>query len=372
MDAIRPRSAVELAAALAAETARGLPVRLLGNGSKDALGGPLPEDGVAITTAGLKRVLAYEPRDLTVSVEAGMAWRDLVALLGAEGQMLPLDPPCADMATVGGVVAAGICGPRRRLYGTARDMVIGMTLASADGAVSQTGGMVVKNVAGLDVQKLLIGSLGTLAAIASVNFRVAPAPELSRTFLLEHAGADEAVVRRDAIVRGVLQPAALDLLNPAAAERCGRRGWLLALRAAGRAGVMQRYARELAGAEMIENADETAFWRAVEEFAPASAMAVRVAGRIGDVGPVLRSAPGAALARAATGVCSAAFESVAEAAAWMAQWPRQALLEWAPCGEKRGVAQWLDPGLDLDLMRRVKDLFDPRGLLNPGRLYGRL
>ena len=98
--------------------------------------------------------------------------------------MVPLDPPFADQATVGGVVAANSSGPRRRLYGTARDMVIGMRFATLEGKLVQSGGMVVKNVAGLDMAKLMIGSFGTLAAIAVVNFKLVPMPEAERSFLL--------------------------------------------------------------------------------------------------------------------------------------------------------------------------------------------
>ena len=103
--------------------------------------------------------------------------------------MVPLDPPFAGSATVGGVIASNSSGPRRRLYGTARDMVIGMRFVTVDGKVVQSGGMVVKNVAGLDMAKLMIGSFGTLAAIAVVNFKLTPAPEAERSFLLPFESA---------------------------------------------------------------------------------------------------------------------------------------------------------------------------------------
>ena len=130
----------------------------------------------------MNRILQYEPRDLTISVEAGLPWADLTSYAGGERQMIPLDPPFADRATVGGVVAANTSGPRRRLYGTVRDVVIGMKFATLEGKLVQSGGMVVKNVAGLDMAKLMIGSFGTLAAIAVVNFKLAPAPPATRTF----------------------------------------------------------------------------------------------------------------------------------------------------------------------------------------------
>ena len=120
--------------------------------------------------------------------------------------MLPLDPGWGAESTVGGVVAANISGPRRRLYGTARDMIIGMTFATLEGKLVNSGGMVVKNVAGLDMAKLMIGSFGTLAGIALVNFKVFPVPAESRTFEMEFATAAEAFAERDRILRGALQP----------------------------------------------------------------------------------------------------------------------------------------------------------------------
>ena len=148
------------------------------------MAGPIGHPDECISTARLDRVLEYEPRDLTISVEAGLPWKDLERTLAGNRQMVPLDPPFADAATVGGVVAANSSGPRRRLYGTARDMVIGMQFATLEGKLVKSGGMVVKNVAGLDMAKLMIGSFGTLAAIAVVNFKVLPAPEVERSFLL--------------------------------------------------------------------------------------------------------------------------------------------------------------------------------------------
>src|SRR5262249_34365929 len=159
----------------------------------------------------------YEPRDLTISVGAGLPWGELTRLLADHGQMIPLDPPFGDEATVGGVIAANSSGPRRRLYGTARDVVIGMEFATLEGKLVQTGGMVVKNVAGLDMAKLMIGSFGTLAAITVVNFKLAPMPEVERSFLIAFPSLEAASAARSTILKSQLQPAALDLLNPGAA-----------------------------------------------------------------------------------------------------------------------------------------------------------
>ena len=177
--------------------------------------------------------------------EAGLPWCEFTRLLAENRQMIPLDPPFADGATVGGVMAANSSGPRRRLYGTARDLVIGMQFATLEGKLVQSGGMVVKNVAGLDMGKLMIGSFGTLAAIAVVNFKVLPMPEVERSFLLPFDSLAAAMAARNRILKGGLQPAAIDLLNPAAAGDLGNRAWLLAVRAGGNAAAVERYEREI-------------------------------------------------------------------------------------------------------------------------------
>src|SRR5258707_778119 len=179
-----PTTPEELAAQLAEANSRVQSVALGGNFTKAGMGGPVAAADVTISTAKLNRVLQYEPRDLTISVEAGITYRDLSRVLAEHRQMVPLDPHFSHDATVGGILAANVSGPRRRLYGTARDMVIGMTFATLEGKLIRTGGMVVKNVAGLDMGKLMIGSFGTLAAIATVNFRVHPVPPQTRTFIL--------------------------------------------------------------------------------------------------------------------------------------------------------------------------------------------
>jgi len=226
---IRPESAAQLAEALKALAQARRTIRLGGHFTKDRLGGPCLDSDETISTSALNRLLKYEPNDLTVSVEAGMPWRELERTLAEYGQMLPLEPPFED-ATVGGVIAANQSGPLRRLFGTARDMVIGMTFVTLDGQEIRTGGNVVKNVAGLDMGKLMIGSFGTLAGIASANFKVFPIPPASRTFVMEFATAAEAFARRRGVTHDlthVLIGAARSLNIPAryiAGYCCGGSG----------------------------------------------------------------------------------------------------------------------------------------------------
>lgn len=348
------------------------------------MAGPVEPADCAITTAGLRRVLEYEPHDLTISVEAGLPWRELVSTAAEHRQIVPLDPPFSRDATVGGVIASNSSGPRRRLYGTARDLVIGMRFATLEGKLAQSGGMVVKNVAGLDMAKLMIGSFGTLAAVASVNFKLGPAPEAERSFLLAFPSPAEALAARRSILAGALQPAAVDLLNPACGASIGRNGWLLALRAGGTATAVDRYERELAALGegiALESPQQESLWEHIGNFTPwflernPDGGVVRASCTLKEVGDVLASLPGPALARAGSGVCYGYFEDCGAAAGWVAEAARRGwktVVEFAPEERKRALDLWPCPGPDLELMRRVKGLFDPGNLLNRGRLYGRI
>ena len=363
-----PSTPEELAAQLAEASAARQAINLCGNSTKARMAGPIRPADVTISTTRLNRVLQYEPRDLTISVEAGMAWRDFRSTLAGHGQMVPLDPPFSKDATVGGVVASNASGPRRRLYGTARDLVIGMTFATLEGKLIRAGGMVVKNVAGLDMAKLMIGSFGTLAAIAVVNFRLHPQPAGTRTFVEEFVRAAEAVAARDRILKSPLQPAAIDILKSA-------EGYDLLVQAGGSPAVLDRYSRELSNARAVEGAEEQALWRKIREFTPdflrqhEHGAVLRVSCTLSEVASVLDSLPAPAVARAGSGVCYGYFSTPEKL-------PRvrtgRSVIEFAPPVFRESAELWPDPGSDFAMMKKVKQMFDPLGLLNSRRLYGRI
>jgi glycolate oxidase FAD binding subunit len=381
INVLAPSNPAELAEALRDAAAAGRTIALAGNSTKCRMAGPVEPADVALTTLSLRRVLQYEPRDLTISVGAGLSWRELTHLLAENRQMVPLDPPFADGATVGGVISANCSGPRRRLYGTARDLVIGMQFATLEGKLVKSGGMVVKNVAGLDMAKLMIGSFGTLAAIAVVNFKLQPMPEVERSFLVPFDSLAAAIAARNEILKGQLQPAAIDLLNPAAARTLGYSTWLLALRSGGNQAAVQRYEREFAcftDGVILEEEGQQTFWRHVENFTPEFLAAhqdgavVRASCTLKDSEAVMQSFPGPAVARAGSGVCYGYFERAQAAADWLAGTQPtggNAVIEFAPDWSRRKLDLWPSPGGDLEIMKRVKYLFDPRNLLNRGRLY---
>ena len=378
---LAPSNPAELAEALRDAAAGGRTIALAGNSTKRRMAGPLEPADVALTTLSLRGVLQYEPRDLTISVAAGLSWCELTHLLAENRQMVPLDPPFADGATVGGVISANSSGPRRRLYGTARDVVIGMNFATLEGKLVKSGGMGVKNVAGLDMAKLMIGSFGTLAAIAVVNFKLQPMPEVERSFLLPFDSLAAAIAARNAILKGQLQPSAIDLFNPAAARTLGFSTWLLALRAGGNQAAVERYQREFAlfpDGQVLEAERQQALWRYVEDYTPRFLAAyedgavVRASCTLKDSEAIMQSFPGPAVARAGSGVCYGYFERAQAAGDWLSGAHgsgSKAVIEFAPEGSRRTLDLWPSPGGDFEIMQRVKHLFDPRNLLNRGRLY---
>jgi glycolate oxidase FAD binding subunit len=374
MHVVTPQNPEALAAALVEAASQKQSITLGGRFSKNKMAGPIKPSAVTIATTGLTRVLSYEPKDLTISVEAGLPWAEFSRLLAENRQMVPLDPPFAGLATVGGVVAANSSGPRRRLYGTARDLVIGMTFATLEGKLVKCGGMVVKNVAGLDMGKLMIGSFGTLAALAVLNFKLQPMPQVERLFLLSFDSLDTAIAARDKILKSVLQPASIDLLNPMAAAIVGWSGYILAIQAGGNAAVIDRYERELRELGSFQVSDTPS---PLPEFTPwylathENAAVVRISCTLSQLRDVIRALNAPVVARAGSGVCYAYFDK-AEPAAEAVQHTHNAIIEFAPEDRKPKLNLWPAPGPDFELMKRIKHMFDPEHLLNRGRLYRQL
>lgn len=379
-----PSSAEELRDAVADANAARQTIELFGGDSKRLMAGPVAPADLRISTAGMRKVLQYEPRDLTISVEAGASFAELNASLARHGQMIPLDGPWSAEATVGGMIAANISGARRRLYGTARDLVIGMKFATLDGKLVQSGGMVVKNVAGLDMGKLMIGSFGTLAAIASVNFKLTPRPAVARTVLFPFDDIESAIAARDAAIRGVLHPAAVDLLNPVLSAHLGMKNVTLALQFAGNEAVIERSVREAAAFGPMRTLgpdEEQRFWTSLYAVTPRhlekfrEGAVVRVSTTLADCGEALASMDGPGHAHAASGVVRGWFTRPENAAKWLTAgvargW--KGVIEFAGEAARPNLQLWPDPGGDFAIMKEIKRMFDPGNLLNRGRLYGQL
>jgi len=383
---VTPATAEDLAQTLQQASATSRSIAVIGNNTKRAMAGPAPSADMVLSTSRLNRVTQYEPNDLTISVEAGMRFSVLQELLLQNRQMIALDPPFDQRATLGGVIASNSSGSMRRLYGTARDLVIGMKFAMLDGKIISSGGMVVKNVAGLDMGKLLIGSFGTLAVITSINFRLHAVPEYTSTFLFPTYDLESSIDLRNWLLRGPLCPMAVDLLSPPAAARIGWRGYVLAVRAGGSRKALERYGRDLSQGERLDNADDRNFWAQVREFPAdfllrqAGGIVIRITTTLSEVGSVFRLLPETIISRAGSGVTYVyliTWNAAARVLKLAAERGWTAVVEYAPDEVRRSKNLWTggacqDDNETFAMMRKIKEMFDPNNLLNRARLYGRI
>ncbi|MGB2694803.1 MAG: FAD-binding oxidoreductase, partial [Dehalococcoidia bacterium] len=215
-----PASSEELAAVLQVAAALEAAVIPWGGGQHMVLGNTPARYDVALRTSSLDRVLEYEPTDMTITIEAGITFKHLQAVLREHSQFLPIDAP--PEATVGGALAVGISGPSRHAYGLPRDWLIGCRVAHVDGSVSKGGGRVVKNVAGYDMPKLAVGSLGTLGVTIEATFKVAPLPVTQETLVAAFPSFESAssavmsVQERDLALRAIVLADTLEQGSPEA------------------------------------------------------------------------------------------------------------------------------------------------------------
>jgi glycolate oxidase FAD binding subunit len=210
---IAPATVSELAAVQQWCAFHQLPVLIAGHGSKLQWGDSIQGCEIIVSTQRMANLIDHAAADLTVTVAAGMPLKDLQAQLAHRGQFWPVDPLYAQQATVGGILATADTGSWRHRYGSIRDLLLGITIVRADGAVAKAGGRVVKNVAGYDLMKLMTGSGGSLGILAEVTLRLYPLPEARESWLL--LGPPLAVdALRSRLMASPLMPASLDLLSP--------------------------------------------------------------------------------------------------------------------------------------------------------------
>ncbi|HEV8383716.1 MAG TPA: FAD-binding oxidoreductase, partial [Candidatus Acidoferrales bacterium] len=251
IDGVRPSAAVapgsveELAEIIRFAASERLAVVPCGGCTKLAIGMPPARFDIALSTTRLNRVLAYDPGDLTLGVEAGIGVAALNAQLAEKGQMLPLLVNFYDGATIGGIVATNSSSPLRHAFGGPRDFVLGMEFVTGEGVLTKSGGRVVKSVAGYDIHKLMIGSLGTLAVITRVNFKTFPLPPAQRTFVASFDAPEPALAMCRALAQSVLQPWLVEVVDPAAARivsgdayRLPAEKWSVVLAACGKPAVV--------------------------------------------------------------------------------------------------------------------------------------
>jgi glycolate oxidase FAD binding subunit len=407
-----PSTVDQVSDLLAFAHAEGLAVIPWGGGTLKALGNPPRRADILLSLARLNQVLEHEPADLTATAQAGITLEALQTHLAHAGQWLPLDPPLASRATIGGLLAANASGPQRLGYGTLRDLVIGLRVVGDDGVIFKSGAKVVKNAAGYDLPKLFIGSLGTLGIVVEVTFKLLPLPKARCTLIASFrtlAQASEAVRQ---VLASALTPTALEILDSNAARAVGLpgEGWTLCARFAGIPPATARQTREMervaksAGAltlSTMQNGAEAGLWSQIADL-PATLPPADGAWFRAKIGVLPTRLPEAAEAveqiaqayalqtslwlRAGTGLAYAVLQGgepdgpglMRLGLALSALRERAGALggtmtvEEAPVALKVRDAVWGPPRSDFRVMQAIKRNFDPKGILNPGRFVGAL
>jgi glycolate oxidase FAD binding subunit len=376
---VEPASGEEASRVLQLAHQAGLAVAPRGAGTKMQLGNLPARLDLILSTRRLNRVLEHAAGDLVARLEAGVRLTDAQEIFGRAGQWLAIDPP-EPGATIGGIIAANASGPHRLRFGTMRDLLIGLTYVLSDGTIARAGGKVVKNVAGYDLGKLFTGSLGTLGLLGEVIVRLHPVPAARRIVLV--TGLTDLSGAVQAILHSPLVPSAIEL-------RGGKLESLAVLFEGVEPGVIAQ-AETAAGllrpfGETRVSADYAAEWQPTPRLPtgwsrlkisvlPAQLNAVRAAimnSVAGDTGANIHGHAGNGILYLDIGsdpptqiTCITALRERAVAHGG------SLVVTAAPLEVKQAVDGWGDAGTALTLMRRVKERFDPDGIMNPGRFVG--
>ena len=369
-EVVRPASVADVSEVLRRAQREGRTVLAAGGRSKLGWAPPPTSVDVLVDTTGLDRVVEHTAGDLVVVAEAGLPLAELQQRIHPAGQWLALDPP-EEGATLGGVVSANASGPRRLRYGTARDLLIGITVVLADGTIARAGGKVVKNVAGYDLGKLYTGAHGTLGVVVSTTWRLHPVPDARCVVVLDLPDPLQAGPLAVRLARSMLTPTAVELH-----ATTGGSGALVVVFEA----ISESVRAQAAAAVALFEGGKTA-----DELPPQFG---RRPGRNGDLVLRMAYAPAAlpaalsalpdgvqVVASACTGVAYAALSAkdaglLPAIRAALAPHDGTAVVLSAPSAIHAGLDHWGPGGDALELMRRVKDRFDPERRLAPGRFVG--
>jgi glycolate oxidase FAD binding subunit len=381
---VYPQTQEGLAEAIATCNSNKLRLLPCGSGSKIHWGGLVQGIDVVVSTEHINRLIDHAIGDLTVTVESGMKFADLQAMLAKSRQFLALDPSFPDSATIGGIVATGDTGSLRQRYGSVRDQLLGISFVRADGKIVKAGGRVVKNVAGYDLMKLLTGSYGTLGVLTQLTFRVYPLPDDSQTVVLTGTGED--IAQAANILRGsALTPTGADLLSASLVSSLGLgKGLGLIARFQSISESVQEQSQRLLevgqklglmGA-MYSGADEASLWQTLREQIHGQPQESAITCKIG----VLPTAAVAALNESQLGLVHISsglgvlrfdnLERVLRMRSRLAGAGGFLSVLAAPVAVKEKIDVWGYGGNSLELMQGIKQQFDPEGIFSPCRFVG--
>ena len=411
---VSPGSIDEVSQVIAYANAQRLAIITRGNGTKMRIGGIPKRADIVLCTRRLNRITDRDCENLTLSVESGVTLNEVQRDLEGRGYFLPLDPPFTDKATLGGIVATNSSGPRRLLYGTARDLITGIKAVFPNGDIVVSGGKTAKNVSGYDMVKLLIGSLGTLGIICEITFNLLPLPEKKSTLLIPFPSLDDAYGFVYDLIGSQLLPASLNLLNAAAANKIkhpmpSHKGKYLA--AIGLEGIAETVDRQVSdmgergrkhgaldvvdvGSEQHED-----FWNAIRDFAQELAtdspnlVSLKSNVLISKGKELLRSyeniADKVGVESAFVNQCGNGIiyshllveedldskvdplvELIGQFTSQASQYEGNLVVESSPPSIKERVNVWGISRSDYGIIQRIKEQVDPEDILNPGRFIG--
>lgn len=375
------------------------PVYPVGGATILEMGAAVDQPGTVLSLAKLNRLIDYPSRDLTITVEAGMTIAELAAQLAAEDQRLPIDVAYADAATVGGVVAANLSGPRRYRFGTIRDYLLGVTVVAGTGETFSAGGRVVKNAAGYDLTRLMVGAMGTLGVITQATLMVRPKAERTAFVVVPLPSFERGEALLDAIAKSEMEPAALELLagdgsfvmansDDVSLWICFEGGdsdvsWMLEL--------VDRLGRDLGLTPALQDVSADladSIWRGLTEHSPVAARerlhstlsleATTLPSKTILAAQLLREIDEkvALQGRAGNGVLVGRFDCDPGHARELAKRAREVIAgiggrvvvtAYPPESRLDSRTVWGTPGAEMRVMQRIKQQFDPEGILNPGR-----
>lgn len=396
---VRPATSEEVAAVVDWARATDHALIIAGQGTRLALGNPPQRADVLLWLARMNRLLDYEPADVTAQVEAGCTLTAFNQTALQHRQWLPFDPPGSDQATLGGIVATDDFGPLRHAYGRPREYVIGVEVIDGTGRLIKSGGRVVKNVTGYDLNKLFVGSYGTLGVIVRINFKLRPRPEGEATVWLRGAAAESVVTGARALRASELRPVACVLVNGGAGRALGfdaERPSLFVRFIETEPAIRYQLDRladiaahhhlslvrldEARAARLWSTLASTRFLMTCEFILRLSVLPAQTdslftfchqeLSRLTE-NPSVMAYLGTGIVRASGMLPRHRFPLLADTVRTLRAMCRgiggHLLVEAAPADIKRDLDVWGEVGPTISLMRGLKQCFDPHHLFNPGR-----
>ncbi|MCL5808613.1 MAG: FAD-binding oxidoreductase [Deltaproteobacteria bacterium] len=404
---VSPGNVAEVSKLLAYANSEKLAVVPRGNGTKMAQGGAPRKLDMVLSLLRINRITEHDVPNLSLSVEAGITLAGVQEKLAGtgKGSFLPLDPPYTDKATIGGIIATNGSGPRRYLYNTARDLLLGLKAVSPNGDIVAFGGKTVKNVSGYDMTKLMIGSWGALGVITEITTKLLPLPEASATLLVSFEDLEKAGSMTKKVLHSALLPSAMELMDGKAAGQLGVKGkYPVAFSLEGVGEAVDRQVAEIGemgkkeGAidlQVLKGREDHAFWIRVRDFALAlkapfilksNFVISKQAEILGNYENWARAAGiGCALiGHAGNGILTtyilengavkkdALIDLIGKFTAEAVKHDGNLVVEACPTELKAKIDVWGQLRTDEVVMRRLKEKMDPVGILNPGRFVGGL